>query len=277
MGFYCLYLKKFTCGSIQPHYPDPRKVHRGKDQQNQHRQLPDTIIKIMNGRRIKRACGVASKISGHAGDVTTYPVKCSKKDRIQNIGFTAKNHGLSQANQLFNRGSTIHFSHGEVIKYSASKFMEGIRAAVAHGVTGSMLAAAASPMLIESLSPTLMNKTALNMSVEAGWQMGNSLLYNGDLSQMDLADIGFAAFSKYGFVGMAMFDFTSTDDFRMVGYGKNVSQFGTDMFIGGYNKWHTEKMGAAGVERSVINFFNRFNGNLRNTVGTGIKKGVKDE
>lgn len=36
-------------------------------------------------------------------------------------------------------------------------------------------------------------------------------------------------------------------------------------------------MGAARVEISVANFFNRFDGNLRNTLGKGIKKGIKDE
>jgi hypothetical protein len=34
-------------------------------------------------------------------------------------------------------------------------------------------------------------------------------------------------------------------------------------------------MGVAGVEKSIINFCNSFNNNLRNTVGTGIKEGVK--
>lgn len=55
------------------------------------------------------------------------------------------------------------------------------------------------------------------------------------------------------------------------GEGKNMAQFGTDMLIGGYNRWYMDKMRAAGVETSVVNFFNRFNGNLRNTIGTGIK------
>lgn len=80
------------------------------------------------------------------------------------------------------------------------------------------------------------------MFLKAGWQMGNSLLYDGNLTQMDLADIGFAGFGKYSFVLMAIFDFTPMDEFRLVGYGKKVSRFGTDMLIGAIiigipNKW----------------------------------------
>ncbi|MBD3628169.1 MAG: hypothetical protein HUJ21_08575 [Cyclobacterium sp.] len=195
----------------------------------------------------------------------------------RNISFTAQNEGLSQAHQLFRRGSTLHFSSGEVIKYRDSEFMRGIRAMVAYGVTGSMVAAAASPMLIETLGSVLASRTGINMTMEATWQAGNSLLFNGNLSQMDLADIGFAGFGKYGFVLMATFDFTQKDGFVRFGDGKNAAQFGTDMLIGGYNRWHVDKMSAAGVEKSVVNFFNSFNGNLRNTVGTGIKEGVKDE
>ena len=201
----------------------------------------------------------------------------SRSPIYRNTSFTAQNEGLSQAHQLFSRGSNIHFSSGEALKYRDSEFMRGIRAMVAYGVTGSILAAAASPLLIETLAPGLASSTGINMTTEATWQAGNSLLYNRDLSQMDLADIGFAGFGKYEFVLMATFDFTPMDEFRMVGYGKNVSQFDTDMLIGGYNRWHVDKMAVAGVEKSVVTFFNRFNGNLRNTIGTGIKEGVNNE
>lgn len=78
-------------------------------------------------------------------------------------------------------------------------------------------------------------------------------------------------------VGMAMFDFTPKSGFVRVGDGKIVAQFGTDILIGSFNKWHVSEMGAAGVEKSVVDFFNSFNGNLRNTIGTEIKEGVKDE
>lgn len=115
------------------------------------------------------------------------------------------------------------------------------------------------------------------MNMEATWQAGNSLLFNGNISQMDLADIGFAGFGKYGFVLMATFDITSSGEFSMIGFGKNKSQFATDMLIGGFNRWHIDAMGSANVGESVINFFNNVNSPLRNTVGTGIKEGVKDE
>ncbi|EON79010.1 hypothetical protein ADIS_0427 [Lunatimonas lonarensis] len=116
------------------------------------------------------------------------------------------------------------------------------------------------------------------MTIEATWQTGNSLLFSGNLSQMDLADIGFAGlFGKSGYVAMAMFEYTQEDGFTRLGNRKNAAQFGTDLLIGGYNRWHVDKMSAAGVEKSVVDFFNSFNGNLRNTVGTGIKEGIKDE
>ncbi|WP_238325358.1 hypothetical protein [Lunatimonas lonarensis] len=197
----------------------------------------------------------------------------------RNISFTAQNEGLSQAHQLFSRGSNLHFSSGEVIKYRDSEYMRGIRAMVAYGITGSgsMVAAAASPMLIETLGPVLASRTRINMTMEATGQAGNSLLFNGNFSQMDLADIGLSAFSKYGFVGMALVDYNLSGEFSTVGNGKSTLQFGTDMLIGGFNKWHNDAMGVAGVEASVVNIFNRFNSNLTNTVGTGIKEGVKDE
>jgi hypothetical protein len=121
------------------------------------------------------------------------------------------------------------------------------------------------------------NGTGLSMGLETTWQAGNNLLYYGDLSQIDIADIGFSAFSKYGFVGMALVDYTSSGNFSMLGYGKNSFQFGTDLLIGGFNRWQVGAMGGAGIERSVINYFNQFNSNLRSTVGTGIKEGMKDE
>ncbi len=76
---------------------------------------------------------------------------------------------------------------------------------------------------------------------------------------------------------MAMFDFTPKEGFVRFSDGKNMQQFGTDMLIGSFNKWHSNNMEAAGVEISVANFFNRLNGNLRNTVWTGMKEEVKDE
>lgn len=78
-------------------------------------------------------------------------------------------------------------------------------------------------------------------------------------------------------MAMVMFDFTPKGKRNIVGFGKNYAQFGTDLLIGGFSKWYTDKMGVAGVEKGVVEFFNGFNGNLRNTVGTGAKKGFTDE
>ncbi|AWW28887.1 hypothetical protein DN752_01370 [Echinicola strongylocentroti] len=191
----------------------------------------------------------------------------------RNLGYVAQNRGAKEARDLLSRGRTLHYSDYEAQQSKNSEYLDGIRNMYKYGVTGSILAIAASPILLE----TLANKAGGDMALEAGFQIMNSLLYNGDLSQVDIADIGFAAFSKYGFVGMAILDYTPGEGVVTVGTGKNAAQFGTDLLIGGFNKWHTDKMGVAGVEKGVVEFFNGFNGNLRNTVGTGVKKGFTDE
>ncbi|MDX5338318.1 MAG: hypothetical protein LPK25_04780 [Cyclobacteriaceae bacterium] len=189
----------------------------------------------------------------------------------------ASREGLNAAYDLTNRGRKVSYSLYEAIQYRDSEFMQGIRAMYKYGVTGSILAVAGSPILLEGVFQAVANGTGLSMGLETTWQAGNSLLYYGDLSQIDIVDIGFSAFSKYGFVGMALVDYTSSGNFSMLGYGKNSFQFGTDLLIGGFNRWHVGAMGGAGIEKSVINYFNQFNSNLRNTVGTGIKEGMKDE
>ncbi len=115
------------------------------------------------------------------------------------------------------------------------------------------------------------------MTMEATWQAGNSLLFNGNMSQMDLADIGFAGlFGKSGYVAMAMFDYTSSGEFQYVGgTNKTISEFAIDLSIGGFNRWHIDAIGSAGLEREVVNFFNYVNNPLRLTVVTGIKEGVE--
>lgn len=184
---------------------------------------------------------------------------------------------MEAAYDLANRGRKISYNLYEATQYRDSEFMQGIREMYKYGVTGSILAVAGGPILLEGVFQTLANSTGLNLGLEASWQAGNSLLYNGDLSQMDLADIGLSGFKKYGFIGMALVDFSSSGEFSSLGNGKNTLQFGSDLLIGGYNKWHIDAMGVAGIEKSIINFYNNFNNNLRNTVGTGIKEGVKDE
>ncbi|WP_236139154.1 hypothetical protein [Mongoliitalea daihaiensis] len=95
---------------------------------------------------------------------------------------------------------------------------------------------------------------------------------------MDFADIGFAAFSKFGFVGMALFDYTASGEYRYVGGpNKTLGQGAVDLSIGGFNSTLTGAMKSANVEKSVIHLFNNVNNPLRMTVGTGIKEGIKDE
>lgn len=204
-------------------------------------------------------------------------LKTSRSPIYRNLGFVASREGIEAANDLANRGRMISYNLYEATQYQDSEFMQGIRAMYKYGVTGSILAVAGGPILLEGVIQSIANGTGLNMVLEASWQVGNSLLYNGNLSQIDLADIGFAGFGKYGFVGMALVDFTTSGEFSTIGYNKNTIQFGTDLLIGGYNKWHGDAMRVSGVEMSVINFYNNFNNNLRSTVGTGIKEGVKNE
>lgn len=172
----------------------------------------------------------------------------------------------------------LHYSGYEAQQSKNSEYLDGIRAMYKYGVSGSMLAVAGSPIFVDGLAQALANRAGLDMALEAGFQVGDSLLYHGDLSQVDIADIGFAGiFGKSGFVAMAMFDYTPREGLIAIGGGKNAFQFGTDLLIGGFNKWHVGQMGIAGVEKGVVEFFNRFNNNLRNTVGTGVKEGLKDE
>jgi hypothetical protein len=123
----------------------------------------------------------------------------------------------------------------------------------------------------------LLRRIYAQLGIETGWQAGNSLLYNGDLSKVDYADIGFAGiFGKSGYVAMAMFDYNSSDGFIYAfGPKKSLTEFGIDLSLGRFNKLHIDAMGSAGVGNGVINFFNYVNNPLRLTVSTGIKEGVK--
>lgn len=46
---------------------------------------------------------------------------------------------------------------------------------------------------------------------------------------------------------MVLVGFSSIDEFSIIGNGKNTRQFGSDILIGGYNKWQIDVMGSAGV------------------------------
>ncbi|MGY6520208.1 MAG: hypothetical protein ACXIUD_00655 [Mongoliitalea sp.] len=185
--------------------------------------------------------------------------------------------GLGQANQMFHRGIPLHYSSGEALLSRNSKYLDGIRAMVGYGITGSMVAAAASPMLIETLAPLMASKTGIDMTIEATWQAGNSLLFNGSLSQMDIADIRFAGIGgKYTYVFQAIVDFDA-GGLKVAGANKNPLKVGMDLGIGRFNSWHSNEMKIAGVDKTVINFFNRVNQPLRITFVTGVKSIVKDE
>ncbi|WP_236139153.1 hypothetical protein [Mongoliitalea daihaiensis] len=102
---------------------------------------------------------------------------------FRNLGHMVQKYGLGQANQMIHRGSILHYSPGEALQSRNSGYLDGIRAMVSFGITGSIVAAAANPMLIETLAPIMASKTGIDMTVEATWQAGNSLLFNGNLSQ----------------------------------------------------------------------------------------------
>lgn len=182
-------------------------------------------------------------------------LKRSRSPIQRNLGFVASRDGFKAANDLVTRDRNISYDYYEFIKYRDSEFMQGIREMYKYGVTGSIVAIAGSPILLEGMFQAIANSKSLDMGIEAGWQAGNSLLYNGDLSQMDLADIGLSGYRKYGFVGMALVDFSSSGEFSSLGNGKNTLQLGSDLLIGGYNKWHIDAMGVAGIEKSIINFW----------------------
>jgi RHS repeat-associated protein len=190
----------------------------------------------------------------------------------RNISFTAQNEGLSQAHQLFKRGSTLHFSSGEVIKYRDSEFMRGIRAMVAYGVTGSMVAAAASPILIESLGQAMGARALGNVSVEAGLQVSTSLMFNRNLSGVDMADIALSGvFGKFGFVSQAFVDFNYQDGFSTTfgfgDYNKSFLSTGLDLGVGSFNLGHSEVLKISGINSNVINIYNNSFSFGRKTLG----------
>lgn len=188
------------------------------------------------------------------------------------MGLTAQNNGLGQANQLLNRGNSLHFSSGEALQSRNSGYLDGIGAMVSYGITGSILAVAASPMLVESLGQALGARTLGNMSVEAGLQISTSLIFNRNLSGVDMADIALAGvFGKFSFVSQALVDFNSQDGFSTTfGFGdyrKSLFSTGIDLGVGSFNLGHSELLNLSEINSNVIKIYNNASGALRVGVG----------
>ncbi|MFC3976105.1 hypothetical protein ACFOUP_06940, partial [Belliella kenyensis] len=245
---------------------DPTGLSGKGDECENCTELPEIIV---TATRLSR--------SGSNSSITLFSYISSNNPIHRNLGLTAKNKGLNAAHDLMNRGQKLHFSEGEYITAKNSDYMDGIKAMVAYGVTGSMIAVAASPILIENMVQTLGAKALGDMGIESLWQAGNSLLYNGNLSQIDFADIGFAGTGgKYIYVFQAMVDLDS-GGFKLAGANKNLLNFGVDLGIGKFSRWHSKELTSAGIDQAVVNFINHVNQPIRITFGSGIKSVVNDK
>nr|WP_262916670.1 RHS repeat-associated core domain-containing protein [Belliella kenyensis] len=247
-------------------FKDPTGLSGKGDECENCTELPEIIV---TATRLSR--------SGSNSSITLFSYISSNNPIHRNLGLTAKNKGLNAAHDLMNRGQKLHFSEGEYITAKNSDYMDGIKAMVAYGVTGSMIAVAASPILIENMVQTLGAKALGDMGIESLWQAGNSLLYNGNLSQIDFADIGFAGTGgKYIYVFQAMVDLDS-GGFKLAGANKNLLNFGVDLGIGKFSRWHSKELTSAGIDQAVVNFINHVNQPIRITFGSGIKSVVNDK
>ncbi|MEX2592927.1 MAG: hypothetical protein WD426_09130, partial [Anditalea sp.] len=153
-----------------------------------------------------------------------------------------------------------------------SRYLDGIGKMVSYGITGSMVAAAASPALVRGLVDGIGVKAVQRMAMETGLQMGTSLIFNGNLEGVDLADIGFAGvFGKYAFFSQSIVDYRTgpglSSTFGFLGNEKSVFATSIDLFTAGFNTGHSSLMNKSKIDQNVINVINGFNGTLRVLVG----------
>jgi len=148
--------------------------------------------------------------------------------------------------------------------------LDGIGMMVSYGITGSMVAAVASPVLVRGLVDGLGAQVMQRMGLETGLQMGTSLIFNGDLSGVDLADIGMAGlFSKMAFVGQAFIDFKSKEGLKTsfgLGMDKTIWDTSMDFAVGGFNSGYSKLLESSEINKNVVSTITIFNGGLRTVV-----------
>ncbi|WP_178371523.1 hypothetical protein [Cyclobacterium lianum] len=142
---------------------------------------------------------------------------------------------------------------------------------VSYGITGSMVAAAASPVLVWGLVDGLGARVVQRMGMEAGLQMGMSLIFNKDLAGVDLADIGMAGlFGKSAFFLQALIDINAKDGFSSsigIGNKKQFSETAIDLGVGGFNFGYNKLLDHSEINRNVISIISNINGSARILTG----------
>ena len=162
----------------------------------------------------------------------------------RNLGLTAQHNGLGQANQLLNRGNSLHFSSDEALRSRNSGYLDGIGAMVSYGITGSVLAVAGSPMLIETLAqsgitssmvkdlfilPKLSGQARLmSGGLETLSQLGTGTKFR-DLDYFDIATQSIFGFNTFGSILTgSILDYTpfSRSDGNLAGFSINTGNRG---------------------------------------------------
>lgn len=189
----------------------------------------------------------------------------------RNLGITAYREGLRAARDLYQRGRKLHFSESEALASRNNPYLDGIGMMVSYGITGNIVAAAASPVLIRGLADGLGTKYLGRMVAETGLQMGTSLIFNGNLKGVDLADIGLAGlFGKSAFFLQALIDVNSKDGFSSsigVGNQKQFSETAIDLGVGGFNFGYNKLLINSEINKNVISIISNINGTARVLTG----------
>ncbi|SEJ80899.1 hypothetical protein SAMN05192553_1165 [Cyclobacterium xiamenense] len=199
----------------------------------------------------------------------------SRNPVYRNLGQTAYREGLQAARDLYQRGRKLHFSETEALASRNSRYLDGIGKMVTYGISGSMVAAAASPALVRGMVEGLGAQVVQRMGMEAGLQMGANLIFRGNLSGVDIADIGFAGlFGKWGFISSALIDIKPDQGFSTsfgIGNKKSIYETTIDMGIGGYNRSFNQLLDISEINKSVIKLVSSINGSSRVLVGEAMK------
>lgn len=143
---------------------------------------------------------------------------------------------------------------------------------VTYGISGSMVAAAASPALVREMVEGLGRRVVQRMGMEAGLQMGMSLILRGDLAGVDYADIlTTGVFGKSAFFGHALMNLDSStglsDPFGIFGEKKSILATTIDGLVGGFNFGYVQLLNNSEIDRATIHFISTFNGGARTIVG----------
>ncbi|WP_162417764.1 hypothetical protein [Cyclobacterium roseum] len=149
--------------------------------------------------------------------------------------------------------------------------MDGIGKMVTYGISGSMVAAAASPALVRGMVEGLGARVVQRMGIEAGLQMGMSLLFSGNLKSVDIADIGLAGlFGKSAFFSQAIVDINLKDGFSSsigIGNQKRISETALDLGVGGFNFGHNRLLNSSEIDRDVVSIISNINSTARIITG----------